>query len=197
MYGGLKMVGNENGNGSTPEDSKVSEKSSHPVRQLRADPSLESKTRGEKPTEEAALRKAAGILKTITHQPEDKELPSSLRLSSANADVPASPERPKSNASSSFPRNIYFFPKKSTLSTSPTPALPGDLAVPTLSDPTPSSGRRPTTLSLVNEKSSILSGMVRKTKLFFTRFAHHLWIVCRGFVFPFRFLQHPQSKLKY
>ena len=183
----------ENGNGSTPEGPEVSEKTSHPVRRLRADPSLESKTRGEKPTEEAALRKAAGLLKTITHQPEENELPSSLRLSSANADVPASPERPKSNASSSFPRTTYFFPKKSTLSTSPTPALPNDLAAPTLSDPTPSFGRSPPMLSLVNEKSSILSGMVRKTKLFLTRFAHHLWIVCRGFVFPFRFLQRPQS----
>jgi hypothetical protein len=193
MYSSLKRVGN----GSIPEGPEVSEKPSHPVRRLRADSSLESKTKGGKPTEEAAMRKAADILKTITQQqqPQEKELPSSLRLSSAKADVPASPERPKSNASSSFPRNTYFFPKKSTLSTSPTPALPTDLPAPTHFSP--SSGRSLPTLTLANEKSSILHGMVRKTKLFFTRFAHHLWIVCRGFVFPFRFLQHPQSKLEY
>ncbi len=58
--------------------------------------------------------------------------------------------------------------------------------------------RKTNNMSLVNDKSSIIDGMVRKTKLFLTRFVHHLWIVCRGFVSQFRLLtnQPPQSQSK-
>jgi hypothetical protein len=175
MYGGLKLTGSTGAPKGTTSDKEL--KPLPPLRQLRA---VEDKSKGDDQTDAAAIRKAAGVLKETLTNPVSSE--------TTTKSAPSSPARQKTtNSSSSASGNASL-----VLSTSPT-------AAPTNAVVSVRKSSRPPKLTLANHESAVLTGAIRKTKLFFTRFAHHLWIVCRGFMFPFKFLQqHPETyRLEY
>jgi len=174
MYGGLKLTGSTSAPQGSTSDKEL--KPLPPVRQLRV---VEDKSKGDDQTEAAAIRKAAGVLKETLTNPASSEI--------TTRSAPSSPARQKTtNSSFSASGNAIV------LSTSPT-------AAPTNAMVSVRKSSRPPKLTLANQQSAILAGAIRKTKLFLTRFAHHLWIVCRGFMFPFKFLQqHPETyRLEY
>jgi len=182
MYGGLKLTGSTSAPQGSTSDKEL--KPLPPVRQLRV---VEDKSKGDDQTEAAAIRKAAGVLKETLTNPASSD--------TTTRSAPSSPARQKTtNSWSSASGNAASLVSQNSivLSTSPT-------AAPTNAVVSVRKSSRPPKLTLANQQSAILAGAIRKTKLFLTRFAHHLWIVCRGFMFPFKFLQqHPETyRLEY
>lgn len=117
----------------------------------------------------------------------------------ANAVIPKAQQSNEKKTASLRPKGIHTpkaMAKKPIDSTAPDRSSPASFSVKATSP-----AKSQPNMSLVNGKSSIIDELVRKTKLFLARFAHHLWIFCRGFVSPFRLLanqsQHWPSKAHY
>ena len=188
LYGSHKFVGKSIGPDG-PEDTE----NPAPHRQLRADPSSDDAIRGAKPTKNAGVGKGADGSPNSTARLSDGGQSSSK----SKFVIPVSPIPPNTGSSSSV--TLPSMPTIPSHSASLTNVPPTSLPARENSHavvPVDVSERAPASLRPANEAPWILKGVVNKTKRFFTRFAHHLWIVCRGFVFPFQFLQNSKMKLE-